>query len=800
MYFDGADLTGANFSGVTINNANFHSTSLRDAIFTNATIGTSDGNVWFQGADLTGANFSEATINGTFFSSSPSFGTTILRDSIFTNAMFGTLDGYVQFQGADLTGADFSGATINDVSFSSDSWSRITILRDSIFTNATLGTPECGVNFGGADLTGVNFSGATINGADFSNTSPSSKTILRDAIFTNTTLGASGSGVNFGGADLTGANFSGATINSASFYRNTLSGATILKGAFFMNAAIGFVSFRFTDLTSVDFRGATGIVDISDAATIKNTLLADGKIEGFSMTSSEDSFTIKKHVPKEGAESVSAKIYADASISGGAVLTLAEDATLEILKTVTLALDTDSGSKISLRNGAQLILEDETNLELNTTLRYGTEVTIFEGGSVVGDVVSFLKTEDGLSAYATEDTVVYDTTDGLSVKVVKNTTDGVDSNGFSVSFVDWVLSDANTALANLPSGFIGASDFAKLPGGNDPLLNALLAGDAGTARAILDRLSPKSYAALVAMPVEAFNADARSISARLEQRRFDRFSGKARWEFFAQAQMNSVENDTATDAPTFDFDSYGVLAGADYRLDAETTLGVSLGASTGEAKVHNGGGKIESTDFRLTGFAGKSFEKCFVKAGAQLGYANYDVKRRTDYGNTIGDTMSWSTGVFADAGTMLAISETKKIYAMPYVGLAYMHTQADAFTESGSYKAFAADEISGDSLRARLGCGFSWGFALGGANWRVGLDMAYSHDFLGDEVDVDVMTQSGEKISETAKALPEDMFSVGPTLCVDVSPSASIYGGYTFNAGTDSFVNHSANFGFRTRF
>jgi|GEM_PF-348829 len=504
-----------------------------------------------------------------------------------------------------------------------------------------------------------------------------------------------------------------------------------------------------------------------------------------------------------------------ATLRGSVSMTHGADAKISLAG--TLVLNPDKGEKVSLGGGrveiassAKLDLVGSNSPFVRATsaqieaLENGERVTIFEGGAVSGNVLAFLRTDADLSAYAQNYAVIYDESNGgLSVRVVKNASvlmDGTDTSELSASFVDWALSDANDALNSLSTGFVSAAAWNNLSGGNDPLLNAILAKDAGTARAILDRLSPKSYAAMIAMPVEAFNADARSIFARLEQRRYDRFSKRAQWEFFAQLQTNSVENDTATDAPTFDFDTTGLLAGADYKLDQNTVLGVALGASTGEAKVHNGGGKIESTDFRVTGFAGKTIENYFVNAGAQLGYASYDIKRNTDYGNASGDTTGWSAGLFADAGTVVILSEAKKIYATPYIGLAYMHTQADAFTESGIDKAFDADAISGDSLRARVGCGFSWGFSASGAVWRLGLDVAFSHDFLGDEVDVDVTTQDGSSITETAKALPEDMFSIGPSFNVDVSSSASVYGGYSFNAGTDASVNHSANVGFRMRF
>lgn len=558
-----------------------------------------------------------------------------------------------------------------------------------------------------------------------------------------------------------------------------------------------------------------GTLALEGTRTVANATRGNGAIE----LSSGADVTFSKSV---GVKTLN--VNAGATLSGGVSLTHGADSTLNLAG--TLVLDADAGEKVSL-GGGKVVLAGTAALDLYgnggglaagtystrtfaatspiSALANGERVTIFEGGSLVGDVENFLRSDAEMSSLASNYVVLYDASNGLTVQALTNPealSGGVNTSDLSASFVAWALGGLTDELAALPVGFTDAATLGALGGGGDPLMNALLSGDAGTARSILDRLSPKSYAAMIAMPVETFHDDARNVSARLAQRRFDRFSEKAPWEFFAQAQTISVDNDTATDAPTFDFDRYGVFAGADYRFDETTTFGVAVGAGTGEAKIHAGGGKIESDDYRLTVFGGKTLgETGYVNAGAQLGFASYDVKRTTDYGNASASADGWNAGVFAETGVRLTLSESRKLYVTPYVGLAYTHAATDSFTESGNERAaFAADSLSGDSLRARVGCAFSWGFDVAGARWRVGLDAAYSRELLDDEIDVDVTAKDGTRISEKAKALPENVFSIGPTVNVDVSPSASVYAGYSFNAGTDSSTTHSANVGFRMRF
>ena len=552
-----------------------------------------------------------------------------------------------------------------------------------------------------------------------------------------------------------------------------------------------------------------GTLALEGARTISNATSGDGAIElvaGATVKFAKE-VGVKTLNVSEGAE-----------LKGGVSLTSGAEAVLTIAG--TLALDAAAGEKVALGTG-KTVLAPTAKLRLDAAggnaagasfmaagdaapLENGGSVVIFENGTVEGDVVAFLGTDQTLAALAAESAVIYDATNGLSVQSLKNPsalTSDVDTSDLSSSFVGWALGGLEKDLANLQPGFVSKDDLGGLDS-NDPLLNALLAGDAGTARSILDRLSPKSYAAMIAMPVETFHDDVRSVAARLEQRRHDAAAGvDGDWQFFAQAQMISAENDTASDAPTFDFDRYGALAGADVKLDETTLLGVAVGAGTGDADIHNGGGKIESTDFRALAYFGKTFaERFYVNAGAQLGFASYDVKRRSDYGDANADVDGWNAGAFAEAGAAFAISETHGLYATPYVGLAYAHAETDSFTESGSDRAaFDADALEGDSLRARIGCAFSWDFALASTAVRLGLDVAYSRELLDDEIDVDVRSGSDE-ILETAAALPEDVFSIGPTLDVALTASASVYAGYAFQAGTDSSTAHRANVGFRMRF
>ena len=90
-----------------------------------------------------------------------------------------------------------------------------------------------------------------------------------------------------------------------------------------------------------------------------------------------------------------------------------------------------------------------------------------------------------------------------------------------------------------------------------------------------------------------------------------------------------------------------------------------------------------------------------------------------------------------------------------------------------------------------------------GIEWtvRLGVEAAYAHDFLGDEMDADArFVAGGPKFSTTGKALPQDVFSLGPTIDVQISDRDSLWLGYELEIDTDSGVSQGVNAGYRHRF
>ena len=331
--------------------------------------------------------------------------------------------------------------------------------------------------------------------------------------------------------------------------------------------------------------------------------------------------------------------------------------------------------------------------------------------------------------------------------------------------------------------------------------------DVRTGKLTLDTVSSSmnlGYAAMVVMPTEMFNKDVGNIRGRLDQRRFETAAAQE-WEFYAQARSTNVSNgNDKSDSATFDYSTFGALAGADIRLGESTLVGVALGYDHGTADIHDSEGKIDMDNYRLTVYASSVFaERIFADAGAQFGVGSYDIERKSSlYGYNKASADGWNAGAFATVGTVLTVSEEHRVFATPYVGLTYMHSAVDSIDETGT-RSQSADSFSADSLRARLGVNTSWLFDLGEYASRLSLDVAYSHEFLDDELDVDMRSVgSGHDSAKTLteKCFPEDMISIGANIDISLMESASVYFGYSADIGFNSDVAHNVNAGVRFMF
>ena len=355
--FNGTKLQRAKFDGASFGSFQFTNCDLTKSSFTNTGI----SEMVFDGCKMENVNFSNVGFAGTR-SATVFRNISSLRNANFTSATFVDVYFYsnlVDLSNIDLTGANFSNAVLSLSSTYAKASVKFdnSVLAKTNFTGANLSSCKSSVNFSNVDLKEADFTNATM--------------IFDDKTYVSQTS------VNMSNSDLRGAKFDNVVLggeNTAVVFAKSNLQNVSLKNVTFSKLN----NFSYADLRGGDLTGATV------SGKTLNTIWTDGEIKNFSLN--DDYLSIRKYVPAtSGGAMINARIVDDASISGGAVLTLEQGAVLEIASGKTLSVLDDSEIIFNVDAAAS----DATKILLgeNSKLAFGSDskITINLDGAISED-------------------------------------------------------------------------------------------------------------------------------------------------------------------------------------------------------------------------------------------------------------------------------------------------------------------------------------------------------------------------------------------------------------------------------
>lgn len=447
--------------------------------------------------------------------------------------------------------------------------------------------------------------------------------------------------------------------------------------------------------------------------------------------------------------------------------------------------------------------------------------------TVAGELLANVPEEGSSAIHATRDAFVLDTAevtlDGdLSGNIVVVSADGSTRIDRNAKFLDasgeelaaWVGDDGTSIYV---SEMAPASEI--VPSGMEELY-ATLASKPGSAvfRAIrgsgtdaeqtakLRNFSPVSFAGILELSTGLVQLENDLLRQRLEQRRYDRAFNEPAGTVKPFANAIGGTSDTSegkNKRPNYDLSHYGAVAGFDSLVTEDFLLGASLTIDKGKAKVHNGGGRHETDAARLN-FYGMAMldEVSYFGFGAGVGVVSADTKRSNALESLTGEASGTDVSLTATLGRMFVLSSDLGLHVSPYVGLDYTYSNFGSFSETGgAQSALDVDKTDRNSLRGTVGATLNW---LPSEAWRFSLELAYHHEFLDTDADVDAKFVSGEyrgmSASSTAYFGGENSLSVGPRVEYRINAEWSVSAGYTFETDFEDTTTHSANVGVRCRF
>jgi uncharacterized protein YhjY with autotransporter beta-barrel domain len=106
----------------------------------------------------------------------------------------------------------------------------------------------------------------------------------------------------------------------------------------------------------------------------------------------------------------------------------------------------------------------------------------------------------------------------------------------------------------------------------------------------------------------------------------------SRWGFFASGIIGRGEQEAGDITPEYDFDTTGITAGVDYRVNDQWIVGGSLGFNRQDTDLADDGGGIDTDGWSLSGYTTWYRENnWYVDGVLTLGSNDYDMTRRIAY-------------------------------------------------------------------------------------------------------------------------------------------------------------------------
>jgi uncharacterized repeat protein (TIGR01451 family) len=331
------------------------------------------------------------------------------------------------------------------------------------------------------------------------------------------------------------------------------------------------------------------------------------------------------------------------------------------------------------------------------------------------------------------------------------------------------------------SGFCELAFYTAIDGLCSALYDAALSGDTETVLTAIDQIMPNEVIGQSTSVSEIATAQFRNIGARLSQVRGGGGSGfstaglNARygnssiplgmlaylnqtedeangidtnndfispWGFFVNGTISMGDRDATSKELAFDFDTFGLTAGVDYRLDAKKVIGVALGYAKFDSTIENVS-ELNSSGITLTGY-GSFYITDNLYLDTRVSYArpDFDQSRRIDF--TLGSTHIDRTAIGnTDADQFsVAMSAGYSFYKnawniTPNASINYVKTTINEFTETGAGDFnFVYLEQELDSLVWSAGIRVSKAISLKNGVISPQFDLDYNYEGLNDGKDI----------------------------------------------------------------
>lgn len=161
-----------------------------------------------------------------------------------------------------------------------------------------------------------------------------------------------------------------------------------------------------------------------------------------------------------------------------------------------------------------------------------------------------------------------------------------------------------------------------------------------------------------------------------------------RFGLFMNGSVSLGDRDPTSNEDGFEYNSYGITFGSDYRINNQSFAGLAAGISNSTVDLNGNGGDLTVSGLSLSAYGNHYFqEQYYVEGVLNIGFNNYDMNRRIDLKNNTpirtakSDTSSVQNGFSVGGGYEMYDGPLSANF---YGRLNYVKTGIDAFSETGA--------------------------------------------------------------------------------------------------------------------
>jgi uncharacterized protein YhjY with autotransporter beta-barrel domain len=273
------------------------------------------------------------------------------------------------------------------------------------------------------------------------------------------------------------------------------------------------------------------------------------------------------------------------------------------------------------------------------------------------------------------------------------------------------------------------------------------------------------------------------------------------WNVFLRGNVVLAQGFSQADIPHFDDNTESVVAGADYRLTPNFLVGATLGYAHTDATLDtfNSSATVDSYSPGL--YAAYANHGWYANFQGQYAYNSYTEERKIDFLHQTANGATGGNEGGADLDGGYEFHHGAWTYG-PLAGVHYTHLTVNGYDESGSDANLAVREDQADSLRSRLGFTLRYSLCNSTACLTPHLNVSWQHEFMDSSrgLSSSFTNFGGGDFTVRTPGASDDFALIDAGLDAQVTPTITVFGDYTVQAGQDDYFGQSVQAGVKIGF